>query len=223
MNKAILFFSGGKDSSMSLQWLADRGYATTIVTIDNHPSNLVGSDDVRYIVDSFKHVLYDHLDMRVLHVRPNVPYGDDLYDVLKDLCVSDTVLCSGEADQLSELYEYAHIAQRLSAKGLLAPYVAMPKADFLTELQSTNFEYVITGGFISRRGYVEDVQGLVGRRVSAHELTDIYHSLPEVFSTMQTLLVRGGFANPAVTDEQIDAFCTALYQQRSKSVLQLLD
>lgn len=222
MNKAILFFSGGKDSSMALRWLNDNNYVTSLVTIDNASSVVNDGWELTHVVDSFKHKLYDHLNLQVIPLRSSAQYSGDLYNVLKEICTPDAVLCTGEADQINELYDYVHVLQQLPARGLLSPYLTTPKADFLAELQTTDYECVITGSFVSSKGSPEEARALTGQRISATDLVLLYRNNPTLFYTLQTLVVRGGFANPAITDDQIDEFCETLRSQNSKGTFWLL-
>ena len=121
-----------------------------------------------------------------------------------------------------ELYDYVHVLQQLPARGLLSPYLTTPKADFLAELQTTDYECVITGSFVSNKGSPDEARAMTGRRISATDLALLYRNNPTLFYTLQTLIVRGGFANPAITDDQIDEFCETLRSQNSKGTFWLL-
>ena len=208
---------------MTLRWLRDNDYDVTLATIDHASEFEDKRNEAMCLVDSFKHALYDHLNLNVVPFVSSIQYRDAPYNVLKDLCTVDTVLCTGEADQINELYDYTYLVNRLPARGLLSPYLGMTKNDYISKLESTNSEYVITGGVVSQQKFLDEVQDLVGCRISSRDLALLYSNSPSLFYALQTLCIRGEFANPEVTDEQIDTFCTALYQHGSKSMFQLLD
>lgn len=189
---SLLFFSGGKDSVATYEILRMQGIDTTLIHYKESS-----------IHKSVSH-MHELIAQWLTQVYPEIKILDGVHknycQMLEPLITEDlaapVVLSNGEADQWPEIAEFAQIYHEFLGKqiqGIYNPWLWMDKNQLFhmwdqLKIQVYVYKVILAAQVEPRIQHM--AARLLGTCVTAQQLYQIYQTEPQVFYSLQTLVVR---------------------------------
>lgn len=202
---SILFFSGGKDSVATREILHMQGITTTLV----HLKEMSADPHVTCVHEVISDWIQHTYDPVVIWPGDRSDYCEMLAPVIKSCAHDPVVLSNGEADQWPEIGEFGQIYQSLlcdQVKGIYNPWLWMNKHQLFHLWHHMNMEFYVYKTILHDacddqiKSHAFD---LLGTCVNAAQLAQIHHESPQLFYSLQTLVVQFTSATTHVSSQHI--------------------
>jgi diphthamide synthase (EF-2-diphthine--ammonia ligase) len=189
-NKFIVMLSGGKDS-----------LACYLKLVEDHGKSNVIPISLSYFYKGNKDrdtAISNHLTKLTQSIGVKIIYGNDkdfsdiLDGLFNELDATQYYLCTGEIDHYGEIALYYEIINKYKLKGLYNPFIGKPKHELFCTLKRYNAEFAILSAFINKNNLSLQNQVLdyIGKRLTVDELEEIYINKPELYFSLQTIVLK---------------------------------